>query len=1520
MTRKTNSALDAQGLGRKTTRAFNRLVIGSATLLVASGPVRADVEMINSGSYEDGANWSTGNVPVAADDVTIGTTANPGLAASVPTAVGALGNELTIGDTADGLINVTGGTLDVAKSILGATSGVTGTALMTGGLWANSSDLRIGSFGTGSVMVTGGSLSTSTGTIGFDRNSIGALSVSGPGSSVEAASLFFVGFGGAGQLTVANGGTARFLDMLTLGTNFIGVGTASVGGVGSTLEVATFLNVGLGGRGTLDVTDGGSVSSATGSIATEIGSIGTVAVTGVDARLTAPNLNVGFDGAGSLDIGGGGTVTTATNLVLGVRSGSSGTLNLNADGVLKTNTLFVGAGSAEVNFNGGTLQVLDATFATALPLTLGAETTSKVDTNGQTARLDGVISGAGSLEKRGAGTLTLGGANLYSGGTTVTEGTLQLATFTALGASSGSLVVSGGSVDLNGQSATVGSLSGAGGSITNQKNDSISVLTVQSSGNTQYDGTIDAQLSGRTVGLVKSGAGTLTLTGSNAYSAGTTVTDGTLAVAGPNARIDSLGRGDFTVGRSASDDAVLSVSAGGQLSAQDLTIGRSASSTGLVEVSGGGSAVRVDSLQVGDAGGGTLSVSDGALVESNFGVVGGIENAAGSVAIAGTDSSWVVDGFLNVGAGGVGEVDVSAGGRLDSTETATLGSAATGVGTGLVRGAGSVWRTGNILNVGGDGTGSVTVSNGGSLETVGTGSLGTNQTGSGSVVVEGTGSQWHAPDISVGFRGDGELEIKNGGLVTATSGLGVAVRSGSSGMLNLDEGGTLRTNNLFAGDGSAQINFNGGTLQVLDSNLTTAAAITLGDGSTSTVDTNGQNATLAGVLSGAGGIEKSGLGTLVLAGGNNFSGDTKISGGTLRLATFSALGTDTSSLAVEAGVLDLGGQSITVGRLSGASGIITNAQADTISKLTVANSGETQFDGTFDARIAGQALGLTKRGAGTLILTGASAYTGETVVSEGVLTIRGSGAAIDGLSAGNLRVGTEAGKDGTVRVEMGAEVSANNVNVGGPSSAVGEIFVEGTGSVLRASSMEVGAGGTGGLTASSGADVATGSITVGNAAGSVGSVEVQDSGTVFGVTGFLNVGSGGAGDIVVSDGAELRSSDTATLGANALGTGDVTVRGVGSLWRNGNFLNVGADGSGVVTVTAGARLVTVASGTLGTGETGDGAVTVSGRGSEWDAKAINVGFRGGGQLDVRDGGTVVAADGVGIGVLAGSQGAVTIGNGGTLRTTNVFAGVGEASVTMSGGTLQADGAGLTSSVDIDLTADTISSVDTNGRNAALAGIVGGNGALRKTGEGTLTLAGANSYLGGTTVSAGTLAVDGDQHAASGDVLVESQGTLSGVGILGGRVAIDGALRPGDGVGNLTLAILELNASALTSLEIESEISFDTVTSLSTFTLGGVLELLFEAALENGASLELFLSPDDALGNFSRVAIGGAAYAPGDFIQDGNLWRNQQGETELVFDALSGTLTVVPEPQTIALAVLGAIALLFARVRNIRRRV
>ena len=119
------------------------------------------------------------------------------------------------------------------------------------------------------------------------------------------------------------------------------------------------------------------------------------------------------------------------------------------------------------------------------------------------------ISGSGSLIQTGAGTTLLSGSNSYSGGSTVSSGTLQVGNANALG--TGGLIVNGGILDLNGNNVSVPAFSGAGGAITNTLSGTSTLTATIASGTSTYAGNIADGTGG--VALTKAGAGKLLLTG-----------------------------------------------------------------------------------------------------------------------------------------------------------------------------------------------------------------------------------------------------------------------------------------------------------------------------------------------------------------------------------------------------------------------------------------------------------------------------------------------------------------------------------------------------------------------------------------------------------------------------------------------------------------------------------------------------------------------------------------------------------------------------------------------------------------------------------------------------------------------------------------------------------------------------------------------------------------------------------------------------------------------------------------------
>nr|NDG08486.1 hypothetical protein [Oxalobacteraceae bacterium] len=185
------------------------------------------------------------------------------------------------------------------------------------------------------------------------------------------------------------------------------------------------------------------------------------------------------------------------------------------------------------------------------------KSTAKTDTfstaSTTTLTVNGEISGTGSLTIGSAGKtgmVLLSGANTYSSGaTTISAGTLKLGAAGVITDSSALTIT--GTLDLNGYSETVGSIAGAG-TITSSSSGTLTLTAGSNNSSTTFSGIIQNG-SATSVALTKQGSGTLTLSGPNTYSGGTTLSAGTLYI-GVNTVYSSgitssaIGTGTLTLG------------------------------------------------------------------------------------------------------------------------------------------------------------------------------------------------------------------------------------------------------------------------------------------------------------------------------------------------------------------------------------------------------------------------------------------------------------------------------------------------------------------------------------------------------------------------------------------------------------------------------------------------------------------------------------------------------------------------------------------------------------------------------------------------------------------------------------------------------------------------------------------------------------------------------------------------------------------------------------------------------------
>ena len=442
--------------------------------------------------------------------------------------------------------------------------------------------------------------------------------------------------------------------------------------------------------------------------------------------------------------------------------------------------------------------------------------------NNANTTYSGVLGGAGSLTKIGGGTLLLSGNNAYSGGTTVSAGTLQLGDGIANnGYVQGSLQDNGAIVFANPAPQSFSNVISGSGSLT------------------------------------KSGSGTLLFSGSNTYAGGTTVIAGLLQVAGTAALPGYGTPGKITVG----NGAVLAVSAGGSgWTAANIATLLSSNSSHFTT----GSALGIDTT------GGSLAYTGN--LSGNLGLVKFGANALTlSAASTYNGNTLISGGTLALGSPLVlqnSTLDSSGSGTLSfgSLTAATLGGL-TGPGALGLSNSGAIAVTLSVGNNNASTTYSGALSGSGSLTKIGSGTLllsGNNTYSGGTTVSAGT------LQLGDGVASNGFVQgnILNNGGVTIANPAPQTYSGAISGNGNLTKTGNgtlaLPGSNTYSGPTAV----NQGAL-VVDGWLT-SSAVTVNSGGTL-----GGTGTLGGVTVNAGGHLAPGdfnVGTLLLAGNMDFEG------------------------------------------------------------------------------------------------------------------------------------------------------------------------------------------------------------------------------------------------------------------------------------------------------------------------------------------------------------------------------------------------------------------------------------------------------------------------------------------------------------------------------------------------------------------------------------------------------------------------------------------------------------------------
>ncbi len=906
----------------------------------------------------------------------------------------------------------------------------------------------------------------------------------------------------------------------------------------------------------------------------------------------------------------------------------------------------------------------------------------------------------------------------------------------------------------------------------------------------------------------------------------------------PGLLSELLGSGNFKIGSSGL--GTLTAGAESLVASGDFYAAFAPGSTGLVQLNG--AMLSPFTFYGGYAGNATISLQSGATLQSTTGYVGFLSGSIGLVQMA--NSTWTAsDGGLpvdiTVGAQGVGQVHGT--NSNYSARNIVIGSALGSTGNFSASGGGLNIQ--NDLTIGDGSSGRLALSNSANATayrvTVG------RQSGSTGVLSVASSARFKSDEpLMVGLDGAGTL-LSNGGIIEAPE-LFVGRNAGSTGNVSLTGGSLTVAGELHvAAKSTGTLTLlGGGTIHSNRGNVAfepgVTGVLTVEDG----VWTN-TRAIFVGVHGngtlnvGANGTIQSESGYLAQNGGGH--GHVNISGGTWSMSNTLAVSVNgTADLSVTNGG-SISSAWAQVGLNPGSQGsvVVDNGSWTTDETLTIGFGGCGTFTATNGSNITARSIEL----AGSSGISGSLAVANSTVSAVNILAATGTAT---------------------------AEFSNVNLKLRGGSSVLDTLLIDG----FAPGAFVVG---NGGLTV----DTQGGNAEITSSLSGNGSLTKTGAGRLR-----LTAANTYGGGTTVSGGVlELTGNDNLAEGNVALGTAELRAHTNSTLSGNlgGGIQLVSVAGGQIGTFSAATGqtltlapldFLLTAGSTLQVGSTGNNGTVVL-------APTGAVALTGDTAIQVAAGTLTAGNDALGF--MTSIASSTTVSSGASLLFQD----------NLSTGAIRALFGGGT----VNIGSNSTTELFVNSGN--FSGSIAGSGKLVKETSGTLVLSGQNAYIGGTTLNAGTLVVDGDLAFGFGQVTVNPGATLGGSGIVGTIFLDGGSVSPGSSPGSLTAQNLYWTTGTLVFELGPSSDLLNITGALQGF--GSSYNFTFaDAGWAVGSTYTLidFFTENIAIESFGFTNGGGF---DGEFSYNGS--------------QLEFTLTAIPEPSTAILLAATAAGAFLLRLRR-----